>query len=89
MTHFPIEALRSVDLVVPDLAAAEAFYTEVWGLTLAAREKATIWLRGSGTDAHILALHSGSTPVIRSMTFRAEPGAYLDQIAGARAAAGA
>ena len=32
-----IQALRSVALTVPDLAAAEAFYTQVWRLAVAAR----------------------------------------------------
>ncbi|NBQ07406.1 MAG: glyoxalase, partial [Betaproteobacteria bacterium] len=30
-----ISALRSVALTVPDLAAAEIFYTQTWGLVLA------------------------------------------------------
>ena len=89
MTYFPIEALRSVDVIVPDLGAAEAFYTGVWGLRVAARERGTVWLRASGTDPHVLALHAGSSPAIRSMTFRAEPGADLERLRDALAAAGA
>jgi catechol 2,3-dioxygenase len=30
-------ALRSVSLTVPDLAAAEVFYTQTWGLQVAAK----------------------------------------------------
>ena len=71
MTEFPISALRSVDLEVPDLAAAEQFYTQAWGLDLAARGDDAIYLRGTGADHHILALHSGPAPAMRSITFRA------------------
>ena len=46
-----IEALRSVALTVPDLAAAEVFYTQVWQLTVAARGEGVLFLRGSGPAA--------------------------------------
>lgn len=89
MTDFPIEALRSVDFVVPDLAAAEDFYTRVWGLSVADRSAATLWLRGSGTDPHLLALHAGARPAMRSMTFRLGQAADLDRMRSALVAAGA
>ncbi len=86
-----IEALRSVALTVPDLAAAEAFYTRVWGLEVAARDDAAgaIWLRGSGADHHLLALHAApGTPVILRVTLRARQRDALDGIAVAAVAAG-
>ena len=90
MTHFPIEALRSVDFVVPDLARAVDFYTTVWGLELADRAGGgAAWLRGTGDDPHLLALHPGPAAAIRSLTYRAEPGADLDRLAAAVFAAGA
>ena len=81
MTAFPISALRSVDLQVPDLAAAERFYTEVWGLKLAERGEKALYLRASGTDHHVLALHAGASAAARSMTFRAESVAALHGVA--------
>ncbi len=84
-----IEALRSVALTVPDLAAAEAFYTHTWRLDVAAREAGTIYLRGSGSDHHVLALHAApGTPTIRVVTLRARSAAALDAIARATTAAG-
>ena len=53
-----ISGLRSVSLTVPDLAAAETFYTQTWGLTVADRSWGTIYFLGSGNDHHLLALHS-------------------------------
>ena len=37
MREFPITAIRSVDLGVPDITRAEAFYEKTWGLAVVAR----------------------------------------------------
>ncbi len=81
MSEFPISWLRSVDLDVPDLAAAERFYTQAWGLTLAARDERARYFRGSGDDHHILALHAGPRAAMRSITFRAETVEALHAVA--------
>jgi catechol 2,3-dioxygenase-like lactoylglutathione lyase family enzyme len=66
-----IAALRSVALNVPNLAAAEKFYSDVWRLNVVARTDA-IYLAGSGSDAYLLSLHQGGeTPEIRKITLRA------------------
>jgi catechol 2,3-dioxygenase len=84
-----IEALRSVALTVPDLAAAERFYREVWRLDVAARDADALYLRGSGTDHHLLALHERpGTPMIRQVTLRARSAAALSAVAEATPAAG-
>ncbi len=83
----PVAALRSVDLVVPDLAHAERFYTTTWGLTVTHRGPACLYLRGSGRDHHILALHEGPV-AIRSVTLRATSLANLHTIADACVTAG-
>ncbi len=84
-----IAALRSVVLEMPDLARAETFYTDVWRLELAARHEGAIYLRGAGTDHHLLALHAGSaTPRVRCVTLRARSAEALPAIAEAAARAG-
>ncbi len=84
-----IAALRSVALNVPDLAAAEDFYTRVWRLALASRGDGVVYLRGSGADHHLLALHAAAgTPTIRQVTLRARSDAALADIARATLAAG-
>jgi catechol 2,3-dioxygenase-like lactoylglutathione lyase family enzyme len=84
-----IEALRSVALTVPDLAAAEDFYTRTWKLDVAARAADAVFLRGSGSDHHLLALHAApGTPTIRSVTLRARDAQALEAIAQATPAAG-
>ena len=85
-----ILGLRSVALTVPDLAAAEVFYTRTWRLDVAARGEGVLYLRGSGADHHLLALHAApGTPQLRRVTLRARSARALTTIAAAATAAGA
>lgn len=77
-----IEGLRSVALNVPDLAQAETFYTQVWKLDVAGRGDGVLYLRGSGTDGWLLALHQGGAqPQIRHVTLRAKSADALATVA--------
>jgi catechol 2,3-dioxygenase len=91
MTHSSsrVAALRSVALTVPDLQEAEKFYTQIWHLDVAARTSDAIYLRGTGADHHLLALHQAPGAArIRNVTLRARSRAALDEVAQAVAAAG-
>lgn len=74
MTHASslVGALRSVALTVPDLELAEAFFTNTWHLQVAARTPDAVYLRGAGTDHHLLALHqaAGAAQIVH-VTLRA------------------
>ena len=84
-----ISALRSVALTVPDLAAAEAFYTRVWHLAVVQRDAETLVLRGTGDDHHLLALsRGGAVPQIRHVTLRARDAGALAAIELAAVEAG-
>lgn len=84
-----IQSLRSVALTVPDLDAAEAFYTRVWQLEVAARAGDALYLRGSGVDHHLLALHQqAGEPQLRKVTLRARSAEALGAIAEATRRAG-
>jgi catechol 2,3-dioxygenase len=84
-----IHGLRSVALSVPDLAAAEAFYTQVWRLHVAARSEGVLYLRGAGADHHLLALHARTgVPQLLKLTLRARSAAALEAIAAATPEAG-
>jgi len=87
MPDFPVVAIRSVELGVPDLARAEVFYRDVWGLTVADREGGIVYLRATGTDHHVLALHRHGTAEILSVSFRVKHAAALEQIAARAQAA--
>lgn len=88
-TRFPIAALRSVELGTPDLPGSERFYTEVWGLELAARANGVTYLAATGTDHHVLALHGADRPQLLSVTFRAGALEDLQRLAASAEAAGA
>lgn len=88
-----IAALRSVALNVPDLDLAQAFYTTTWHLEVAERgrdsEGAVLYLRGTGADAYLLALHAGGPQVqLREVTLRARHADALGAIAAATVQAG-
>lgn len=84
-----IAGLRSVALVVPDVAASARFYTDVWRLDEAARrDDGSVWLRATGADHHVLSLHPGARAALRDVTFRARHADALDEIARAAVAAG-
>jgi len=84
-----IVGLRSVALTVPNLAAAERFYTQVWRLEVGAREPGVLYLRGSGTDHHLLALHQrAGPPRLLKVTLRARHAEALAAVQAAAPAAG-
>ncbi|PXW97588.1 catechol 2,3-dioxygenase [Sphaerotilus hippei] len=83
-----IQALRSVALNVPDLARAEAFYTDIWRLRVVSRDAESLYLRGSGADHHLLSLHAAAALGIRHATLRARHAEALAAIAQATRAAG-
>lgn len=49
--------LRSVAIGVPDVRTSARFYTDIWRLQPVAEQGGSVYLRGSGTYHHILALH--------------------------------
>jgi catechol 2,3-dioxygenase len=74
---------------VPDLAAAETFYTQVWRLVVADRGPGVLYLRGSGADHHLLALHQRpGTPQILKVTLRTRSAEALATAAAAAPGAG-
>lgn len=69
MPASPAGKLRSIAIGVTDLAAAEKFYVDTWRLQPVARSERAVYLRGSGADHHILALHLGERPDVRRVDF--------------------
>jgi catechol 2,3-dioxygenase len=93
MTSSLIAGLRSVALDVPDVSVAEAFYTKVWHLDVAARDAGGVYLRGSGADHHLLSLHPLHKPgaeraEIRHVSLRARSADAVRSVADAAVAAG-
>jgi catechol 2,3-dioxygenase len=61
-TKTGITGLRSVHMGLPDLDVATRYYTELWGLNAVAKTKESVFLRGTGADYYILALHRNPEP---------------------------
>jgi catechol 2,3-dioxygenase len=75
-----VSSLRSVEIGLPDVPAAEAFFTGIWNLSVAARQGGSVYLRGTGADHHLLALHPAQQPEVRMVTLRASSPQDLDRI---------
>ncbi|MEG3662708.1 VOC family protein [Celeribacter halophilus] len=85
---FPVIALRSVHLRVPNLSNALNFYTDIWGLIEVAEQNGTFYLRGIGDDPYLVALSHGETAIV-DVTWRAAPSADLSILRDNMISAGA
>ena len=70
--------LRSVDLDVRDLEATKRFYETCWGLREVSRENGSVYMRASGRDHHVLALHTAPRSALRSINLAASDRAAID-----------
>ncbi len=73
--------LRSVEIGVPDVAAAEKFYTDLWLLTVAARTATTVYLRGTGAAHHLLSLTHTEQPEVLAVTLNSASRKEVDALA--------
>ena len=81
MSKCLITGLRSVELGVANLPANEKFYTDVWGLAPVAHEGNAVYLRGTGSAHHIVALHPRARTELLSVTLSAASRADVDALA--------
>jgi len=81
MTPLLVSGLRSVEIGVPDVAAAEKFYTDVWLLTVAARTASTVYLRGTGAAHHLLSLTQTERPELLAVTLHSPSRKEVDALA--------
>ena len=61
--------LRSIELAMPNPAAAAQFLTGIWGMAPADVRGGTHYLRGSGSYPYLVALEESETSFVRSTTF--------------------
>jgi len=81
------DRLLALELGVPDLAASAAFYEDVWGLAPIARSEESCYLRASGPDTYVLALHRRSKPCFLRVRLAARDRRTIDALAERVAAA--
>lgn len=66
-----VTGLRGVELGVKDLKTAVAFYSDVWGLEEVCADSDTAYLRGTGTEHHVLTLRERPHPGLLAVHFAA------------------
>lgn len=76
-----ISSLRSVEIGLPDVAAAEKFFVDTWHLNVVIRTDTRVYLRGTGSDHHLLSLTHSDRPVLLAITLKATSSKALDAIA--------
>ena len=72
--------LRSVELELPDVAAAADFLSGAWGLLPAGASGGTQFFRGTGTHPYILSIKRASAPAVAAITFSGS-GLEIEKIA--------
>jgi catechol-2,3-dioxygenase len=73
--------LRRVGITTPDPEGLARFYEQVWGLTISDRRDGTVYLRGSGTEHHLLAIAPGRRPSVRLIGLGLADSAAVDELA--------
>ena len=81
MTAPLVNALRSVEIGLPDVSAAEAFYVNSWHLGVAARTASTVYLRGTGAAHHLLSITHTAQPALLAVTLNSASRADVDALA--------
>lgn len=76
-----VSGLRSVELGVTDVAAHEKFYVEHWQLALVERKDGVSYLRGTGAEHHVLALHPHAKTELLSISLNARARADVESLA--------
>jgi len=86
-TKTGINGIRSAHFGLPDLDAAVRYY-EDFGLSIVQRSDDVIYLRGTGPDYYVLALHRHFEPRMLAVDFSIETRAHADALHSSLAQAG-
>ena len=73
-----VTGLRSVEIAVPDLTTATRFYEECWGLEVAEKHGAAVYLRGTGYEHHALVLHEVGEKKLLAVNLAAQDKSQVD-----------
>ncbi len=80
MDEVRVNGLRGVELAVFDLKQSSEFYRNVWGLEEANVDGDTAYLRGTGREHHILAIHQRPRAGLVAMSFSARDKRMVDAL---------
>jgi catechol 2,3-dioxygenase-like lactoylglutathione lyase family enzyme len=88
MARASVDGLRSIELGVPDLAAALKFYTATWGLRVVGQDARGAQLRATGPYHHVLGLQAWPQPALLRIDLTAPDPAAVDALHQALRGAG-
>ena len=80
MINARVTGLRNVELGVPDLDKAAAFYRNVWGLEDVVSTADTLHMRGTGAEHHVLTLRQRPKATFLGVHFAAASHAAVNQL---------
>jgi catechol 2,3-dioxygenase len=80
MINARVTGLRNVELGVPDLDKAAAFYRNVWGLEDVVSTGDTLHLRGTGAEHHVLTLRQRPKATFLGVHFAAASHAAVNKL---------
>ena len=89
MSDARVNGIRGIELAVRDLAASVEFYVKAWGLEEVSRNAQTAYLRATGREHHVLALHEEGKIALLGASFAAPDKAALDALHARALASGA
>jgi catechol 2,3-dioxygenase-like lactoylglutathione lyase family enzyme len=75
-----VTAVRSVELGVRDLNASAAFYQDTWLLDEVARTASAVYLRATGPEHHVLAIHGDRPYGVVRINLAAPDNAAVDEL---------
>ena len=78
MSEPKVTGLRSVEYNVNDVATSARFYEDCWGLAPVAQEGGVHYLRATGAEHHIVALHEGAKVGPKCIHFAADDKEAVD-----------
>lgn len=81
MTEASVSALAAIELGVPDLDASASFYETVWGLSPVKRDADAYYLKASGADYFVLALHRSTEASLVRVRLSADSRTSVDALA--------
>lgn len=84
-----VNGIRGIALTVRDLDASVRFYEDCWGLQEVARMGPSVYLRATGAEHHVLALHQAHASALLSVSLAAADKAEVDGLYSRAVAFGA
>jgi catechol 2,3-dioxygenase-like lactoylglutathione lyase family enzyme len=80
MADARVNGIRGIDLAVRNLAASVDFYEEMWGLRQVSGSDDAVYLRATGREHHVLALHEGPKIELLGANFAAPDKVAVDAL---------